>query len=215
MKIAAISDLHGFLPYEPMDHVDVAIIAGDICPSHNHATPFQFKWVTNKFRSFLGTIDADKIFIIPGNHDYIFEHGHIDLGSRTTNLHDAGVVEYQGFNFYGSAWSHTPGSFRWAYTDRGERTRAFQAIPHGVDVLVTHSPPKGILDCGGSGSKTLWKRCLEVKPKINVFGHIHEGHGVRYKNGTLYANVSRVNESYQPIHTWTYLTLFNGDFDAN
>jgi Icc-related predicted phosphoesterase len=50
--------------------------------------------------------------------------------------------------------------------------------------LVTHGPPYGILDKtdGGKhgGSEFLLKEVLRIKPKLHLFGHIHEGRG-QYK----------------------------------
>ena len=55
-------------------------------------------------------------------------------------------------------------------------------IPNNIDILITHGPPKGILgtcsdgfDAGCSDlSYEIWNR---VKPKVHLFGHIHEGYG--------------------------------------
>ncbi|WP_413944773.1 hypothetical protein [Bdellovibrio sp. HCB-162] len=45
-------------------------------------------------------------------------------------------------------------------------------IPDEVDILVTHSPPFGILDAG-HGSQSLRERVLKVRPKVHIFGHNH------------------------------------------
>lgn len=50
-----------------------------------------------------------------------------------------------------------------------------------VDVLVTHWPPLGVLDQINKkeqgGSKGLLKFVKAIKPKVHIFGHIHEGYG--------------------------------------
>ena len=55
-------------------------------------------------------------------------------------------------------------------------------IPGDTDILMTHSPPYGILDVSkqgiNSGCANLMRRVREVKPLVHVFGHIHEGHGI-------------------------------------
>jgi Icc-related predicted phosphoesterase len=77
-----------------------------------------------------------------------------------------------------------------------------------VDVLITHGPPLGRGDLAlGQQTKTR-AGCYDlleaiqhrVRPKINVFGHIHEGYGVTYDGITLYVNASTMNERYEVIH---------------
>ena len=36
-----------------------------------------------------------------------------------------------------------------------------------------------------------------VKPRLHVFGHIHEGYGASYDGDTLYLNASNVGQNYQ------------------
>ena len=86
-------------------------------------------------------------------------------------------------------------------------------IPDDIDILVTHSPPYGILDetydpvarlFKQCGSKSLLKRVCEIKPKLHVFGHIHEGYGEvlaewQHPN-TKFINASYVNEHYEPVN---------------
>lgn len=55
-------------------------------------------------------------------------------------------------------------------------------ISDDVDVLVTHGPPKGILDGLFDGTHVGCEHLLEavqsrVKPRVHIFGHIHEGYG--------------------------------------
>ncbi len=64
--------------------------------------------------------------------------------------------------------------------------------PGMVDVLVSHHPPKGILDrpligvsAGLSELKSLVDR---VKPRLHLFGHIHESPGYVRVSGTIHVN---------------------------
>jgi Icc-related predicted phosphoesterase len=41
----------------------------------------------------------------------------------------------------------------------------------------------------------------QIKPKIHVFGHIHEGYGYKDINDTLYLNASTCNLRYQPVNS--------------
>ncbi|KAK1782658.1 Metallo-dependent phosphatase-like protein [Copromyces sp. CBS 386.78] len=55
-------------------------------------------------------------------------------------------------------------------------------IPEEADVVVSHGPPRGVLDVSRltgrtCGSVELWERVREVRPRLHVFGHIHEAWG--------------------------------------
>lgn len=55
-------------------------------------------------------------------------------------------------------------------------------IPDGVDIVMTHGPPKGIFDAcpqGSVGCEKLLQAVRRVKPLMHCFGHIHEAHGAR------------------------------------
>lgn len=51
-----------------------------------------------------------------------------------------------------------------------------------VDIMMTHGPPKGILDWTareplGVGCENLLRAVGRARPRMHCFGHIHEGHG--------------------------------------
>jgi hypothetical protein len=50
-----------------------------------------------------------------------------------------------------------------------------------VDIMLTHGPPLGILDQVVHGARVgcehLLKACTRARPRLHVFGHIHEGFG--------------------------------------
>ncbi len=50
----------------------------------------------------------------------------------------------------------------------------------GVDIMMTHGPPRGILDkCeqGNMGCENLLQAAVRARPRLYCFGHIHEGYG--------------------------------------
>ncbi|KAK3275652.1 hypothetical protein CYMTET_16235 [Cymbomonas tetramitiformis] len=60
----------------------------------------------------------------------------------------------------------------------------FGEIPRGTDVLMTHGPAEGILDqlegiAGATwgSSESLARAIQETRPKVHVFGHLHEQYG--------------------------------------
>jgi predicted MPP superfamily phosphohydrolase len=56
-------------------------------------------------------------------------------------------------------------------------------IPENVDIVMTHGPPKYILDStsdGRSAGCDHLRRAIErVKPKLHCFGHVHRGYGAQ------------------------------------
>jgi len=82
-------------------------------------------------------------------------------------------------------------------------------------VLITHCPPHGVLDSVRPritawgpveeeseplGCEELAIRLASVKPRLHVFGHIHDGYGILQRDGTTYVNASVCNEDYEAIH---------------
>lgn len=39
-----------------------------------------------------------------------------------------------------------------------------------------------------------------IKPKIHLFGHIHEGYGISYDGTTQYINASTCTYQYRPVN---------------
>jgi Icc-related predicted phosphoesterase len=67
----------------------------------------------------------------------------------------------------------------WAFQhDRDADCFTNRAVDN-VDILITHSPPQFHLDGSGAGwgDKFLLRELWRVKPRLHVFGHIHESHG--------------------------------------
>src|SRR5262249_28918150 len=99
----------------------------------------------------------------------------------------------EGLKIYGSPW--TPLFCDWAFMlPDADLASKWDKIPSGLDVLITHGPPFGILDWTNrkehAGSATLINRVHEVKPRLHVFGHIHEAAGRTESNGTTFLNAS-------------------------
>ena len=46
-----------------------------------------------------------------------------------------------------------------------------------TDVLVTHGPPRAHLNLLGIGCVFLLDAVWRVRPRLHVFGHVHEGYG--------------------------------------
>lgn len=66
-------------------------------------------------------------------------------------------------------------------------------IPDDVKVLITHTPPAGVLD-DGYGCAALKDKIAELSNlKMHLFGHIHQAHGMVKENGVCFSNAATVN----------------------
>jgi hypothetical protein len=99
-----------------------------------------------------------------------------------------------GLRFYGSPWQ--PAFHEWAFNlPRGRPlAEVWSRIPHGLDVLITHSPPEGFGDRSPFGDRAgcadLRARIAAVRPRLHLFGHIHQDGGMWEHEGVVLANVT-------------------------
>jgi Icc-related predicted phosphoesterase len=177
MKIAALSDTHGLEVVLPV--AEVLIHAGDMT---SYGT-----WPETSYAGrTLGCELYQAVLLVPGNHDNAFEdYPKEDLFCFMPNTHlliDQ-VWECKGLVFYGSPW--TPlfdevNQYCTAYMRTEEELRRrFEQMPAEIDVLITHGPPRGILD-NGAGSIALREAIEKRKIGKHIFGHIHECGGMSH-----------------------------------
>lgn len=189
LTLVCVSDTHGHHDITEAPPGDILIHAGDV-------TKFGGLDEVDAFNSWLGERPHAHKVAIAGNHDWCFQRFPDEARRRLTNaiyLEDAAVV-VGGLKFYGSPWQ--PRFYDWAFNlDRGPELAAKWALlPVDTDVLITHGPPEGILDLTRRwvrvGDADLLDRVRQVRPKLHVFGHIHEAAGVYESGGTLYVNAA-------------------------
>ncbi len=203
MKLVCISDTHNKLAKINLPPGDLLVISGDILGNGSMVELIQFNHVAGLIK------DKYKhgILLIAGNHDIIFEDDYGLAKSLIPNVSyylQDNLVEIDGLKFYGAPWQ--PRFYDWAFNvDRGPKIKEkWDLIPDGVDVLITHGPPYGILDVSSRdemiGCQDLLDAVLRVKPKVHIFGHNHFGYGIKEFNGTTFINASSCNEKYLPIN---------------
>ena len=82
--------------------------------------------------------------------------------------------------------------------------RAWTIIVRKMTVLITHGPPLGHGDKTVRGEAAGCEDLLEVveriKPRVHVFGHIHEGAGESTNGETVFINASTCDVRYQPVN---------------
>lgn len=187
LRLVLISDTHGKYRKLQLPDGDVLIHAGDITRRGRLQELLDFN-------EWLASLNFAHKLIIAGNHDFICEQAPAaSLLTSGTYLQDSGV-EIEGWRFWGSPWH--PKFSHWAFNlERGEPLRQKWAlIPDDTDVLITHTPPKGIGDRvffgAHVGCEELSEALKRLKLSLHVFGHIHEARGVYRVNGTTLINAS-------------------------
>lgn len=204
MTFLTLSDTHGKHHQLKLPNADVLIHAGDVS---SRGQEFEIQ----NFLHWMAELDYEHKIFIAGNHDFYFERTSEaeilrQIPKGITYLCDSGIT-INGVNIWGSPI--TPFFFNWAFNrKRGSEIRQhWNLIPPDTDVLITHGPPVGILDFTQNGQhagcEDLLVKIEEVKPKVHIFGHIHEGYGDININDTRFINASVLNEQYalvnQPI----------------
>jgi hypothetical protein len=210
IRLAAISDLHGYLP-DNFPECDIAVIAGDICPLDDHSPWAQHRWLRDRFGPWLHALPAGSVLGIAGNHDLIFERDEAPFVPYLpwSYLQDE-LAEVRGLRVWGSPWIPWLGR-GWAFqapksTGECALVDRYDAIPDVIDVLVSHTPPRSHLDRtildAQVGSTALLDAVHRARPRLLVCGHVHEARGASRMNttgaSTLIANVSAVNFAYEP-----------------
>lgn len=203
MTIACIGDTHGKHDLLEIPDTDVIIHTGDISSFGNKQEIAVFlEW-------FAGLPQKHKIFIA-GNHDFYLEKiASNDLENFIPQeiifLQNTGI-EIGNKLFWGSAY--TPGLPNFAfYKQRGKEIfQEWKKIPQQTDVLITHTPPYGILDevarKQSVGCEELQKVVAQLQPSFHIFGHVHESYGLAKIKATSYINASSFlapNVPNQPI----------------
>lgn len=196
---------------------DILICSGDICSRGS----------LDEAMDFINWFGAQKYthkILVPGNHDWVFEHNPslMEAECRTHGvilLVDSGIT-IDGVKFWGSPVQ--PRFFDWAFNrDRGvDIQKHWDLIPVDTDVLITHGPPAGILDYvpgryGGSvGCQDLARTIVKTNIKLHIFGHIHYSRGHSKVGNCLYVNASSVSEQYQAVGgvPWKIKRLKDGTF---
>jgi Icc-related predicted phosphoesterase len=191
VRIVCISDTHEL-------HRELDIPPGDILI---HAGDFTFMSQRPSkvadFDRWLGELPHPTKIVIPGNHDSLVESGTVTSLLNATLLINRGI-ESHGLKIWGSPLtSRNSGAF--GCSDPEERRRIYAEIPPDADILITHGPPYGILDCehvssSHQGCRVLLETVLKLKPRLHVFGHVHGGHGRVTIGPTIFANAALFTE---------------------
>lgn len=218
LKLVAISDTHLRHKQVSLPQGDILIHAGDWTATgqHNQVRDF-LKWL-NKL---VYTGQFKYVVFIAGNHDLSIEREPSFKNSVLEEYCDENIIYLEnesidicGIKIYGTPW--TPEFNNWAFGYERNSVRAdaiISNIPRDTDILVTHGPPKDILDqCAykmnsypdKAGCELLRHHIEEnlTGLKYHIFGHIHEARNIDITTlpPTVFINASICNLQYQPVN---------------
>lgn len=209
IKIACISDTHGLHNSVEIEPVDLLLHAGDFS---NVGYKNQIKQFANWFKD----QPAKEKVCIAGNHDFYAESDPEGVAKLFSSkdivyLHDA-AHEYEGLEIWGSPYQPSFGDWAFNLDGYDALDKVWSKIPDTTDILITHGPAFGRLDEVARppqdrvGCKSLLKHIERVRPKLHLFGHIHEAWGTELSEdlGVWFTNASICTLSYHPTNPVTY-----------
>ena len=231
LRVAAISDIHGYLPTieEP---ADILLIAGDISPLEIQFDKPKMKiWLETEFAYWIKGLPVERVFLIAGNHDSYLEsisktnilalqQACVKLTYLKNEVCDYVDSYGQVWTIFGTPYCHIFGNWPFMRSDK-YMTEKFKQIPDEVDIIISHDPPFAAGDVDvileapqhrfermftHLGNDPLRDRIEKVNYKLLVCGHIHGG-SHDFNEEWKSVNVSYLNEYYEPHYDLFYITL--------
>lgn len=204
MKLTLLSDTHNC-------HHNLKIPGGDIIIHSGDISNRGFDIEIENFCEWYKDLNYEYKIFIAGNHDFYFQDNP-DKSKKILQKYNIiyleddfiYVGEYPNFiKIYGTPYQ--PTYYNWAFNlpRHGlELKEKWDNIPNDVDILITHTPPFGILDKINNlnvGCELLKDKIIDINPKIHVFGHIHKN-GYYYNKKTHFFNASIINENFEQMN---------------
>jgi len=230
VRVVLISDTHNSHRKLNMPPGDILIHAGDFT-NRGALTEIQ------EFDAWLGELPYQHKIVVPGNQDTAMDPAMWDLNKdpatdlatndekNPAHFNQNGLIKnakvlinesvvMKGITIFGSPYTLDPfGLDWWSYKANNESVlEAMMTMPtHGVDIVVTHSPPHGVGDLTvnetSAGSKAILRKVLATNPTLHVFGQIHEAAGAyvsdkgssQGKITTTFVNASSMSWTLKPV----------------
>ena len=150
------------------------------------------------YLSFLVTMSGKPLLYVHGNHDGSYEH----VPPEGCDCIDDRVVTYNGLRILGLGgcpWYH---SGPHQYTEQQMRRR-IRKLTHqirkagGVDIVVTHAPPRGVGDLDDSSAHRGFEAFLDFldtyRPQYLLHGHVHMRYGMDQVRERTYCETTVIN----------------------
>lgn len=164
----------------------------------------------------IARLSYPRTVLIGGNHDrWAFDHWDDfarECAARSVDALFDSAAEACGLRFHGMpwitwdpAWKWSKNDSAWAFSgDESPVERKLSLVAPGVDVLLTHAPPRGIGDrvsegtyFAGVGLLEPGLSCLRAFAESRndvrafLFGHVHGNPGVQFYQGKVFSNAAR------------------------
>jgi Icc-related predicted phosphoesterase len=172
-RILAFSDMHlsrrsAAAVCAAAGGADLVIGAGDFC---------RMRQGLAEAMALLGPVE-DKAVYVPGNAESADE---LRAATGAMVLH-GGSISRAGLTIFGLGYGVPPTPFgAWSCDLTEAEAEESLAGLDGADILVSHSPPKGVADltsAGASVGSTAVRAAIErAQPKLCLCGHIHDSWG--------------------------------------
>jgi len=182
MKIYHISDTHTYHDLlEIPEGIDMIIVSGDCS---NPRSPYLNEPEIRDFINWLRGLPIKYKIYVAGNHDSSIAEKLIirqDFTDRNIIYLENDGIYIEGINIWGSPYSPSFGNW-YFMKDRSKLHKLWEQIPEDTDILITHTPPKGVLDLSENregilemcGCSALQKKVRKLPNlKLHCFGHIH------------------------------------------
>ncbi len=184
MKVLVVSDIHSAISnfkqiVERVDF-DILFITGDLT-NFRPSDVFKIDDIVEKYCS--------ECYAVHGNCD---PESVLSLDLDNINFIHSETLELRDFTLHGIGGStFTPFNTPSEYSE--EEIREFASklkISNNVNILITHCPPKGILDKTRFGEHVGSIAIREIAEKFDFIfcGHIHEADGIETLGKTVIAN---------------------------
>lgn len=187
MRILAVADeecpaLWDYYTPGKLKEYDLIISCGDLKAS---------------YLSFLVTMARCPVLYVHGNHDESYDK----RPPEGCDCIEDRLVTYNGIRILGlggSVWYH-PGKYQHTEEEMKRRIRKlrFQLWKAGgVDIVVTHAPPKGVGDLNDNahqGFEAFLELLDKYHPMYLLHGHVHLRYGVDRTRERIYGNTQVIN----------------------
>lgn len=194
IRVALISDTH-------MRHEALAVPEVDVLVSCGDFTKRGTRDETVVFLDWLARQPARAHVVCAGNHDFFAEH---EPDAMRRLAAERGVIYLEdeeadvlGLRVWGSPVTPVFRSMAFNVPRGGRIREVWERIPVGLDLLITHGPPRGLGDRTFLGMRMGCDDLRDVvaarAPRVHAFGHIHEDPGefvAPEASGTRFLNVA-------------------------
>ena len=170
--------------YQPgrLDGVDLILSCGDL---------------KQEYLEFLVTMSSAPLLYVPGNHD----KGYINYPPEGCDCVDDKLIDINGLRVagLGGCIRYNLGVYQYTEEEMAKRVRRLERKIRragGVDIIITHAPPRGYGDADDNahrGFEAFLPILDKYKPMYHIHGHVHPSYGNRLPQSVQYGSTTVYN----------------------